>query len=61
MDSTRGSEIWKSENRDLEIEKFLRDFIKELKGVSQSNKESYTQKTLREILEEKKILEGTYE
>ena len=61
MDSTKGSEIWKNENRDLEIDKFIRDFVEELKGVSQSNKDSSTLKILREILEENKILEGTYE
>ena len=61
MDSTRGSEIWKSKNRDLDIERFIHDFIEELKETSQSNRDSYTLKVLREILEEKRIIEGIYE
>ena len=61
MDGDRRKELWEAMDRNLRIEQFIEDFVKELKGVAKSNKDSYIIKTLRKILEEKKILEGVYE
>ena len=54
----RGSEIWEDENRTVKIEVFIEDLIKQLKETSKSNKDSYINQTLREIFEEKEVLEA---
>jgi len=61
MDLERGKEIWEAENRDIKIEQFIEDFVQAVKEIAKSNKESFITKTLREIFEEGKILEGSYE
>lgn len=61
MDLERGKEIWEAENRDIKIEQFIEDFVQAVKEIAKSNKESFIAKTLREIFEEEKILEGNYE
>ena len=61
MDLERGKEIWENENRDIKIEQFIEDFVQAVKEIAKSNKESFIAKTLREIFEEEKILEGNYE
>lgn len=61
MDLERGKEIWEDDNRDIKIEQFIGDFVQAVKEVAKSNKESFIVKTLREIFEEEKILEGNYE
>ena len=54
-------EIWENEDRNSIIERIIANFIEEIKSVSKSNKEKYVQEKLREILEEKRILEGIYD
>ena len=54
----RGSEIWEDENRTVKIEAFVEDLIKQLNETSKSNKDSYINQTLREIFEEKEVLEA---
>ena len=49
--------IWESENRDLRIESLINNFVDDLKNISKTNRDSYILKKLREILEEKDILE----
>ena len=61
MDLERRDEIWETEDRDSMIERIIANFIEEIKSVSKSNKEKYVQEKLREILEEKRILEGIYD
>ena len=54
----RGSEIWEDENRTVKIEGFVEDLIYQLNDTAKSNRDSYINQTLREILEEEKILEA---
>lgn len=61
MDLERGKEIWENENRDIKFEQFIKDFIEEVKNIPKSNKDTFIVKTLRELFEEDKILEGIYE
>lgn len=61
MDLERRDEIWETEDIDSMIERIIANFIEEIKSVSKSNKEKYVQEKLREILEEKRILEGIYD
>jgi len=55
------SEIWEDENRTVKIEVFVEDLIKQLNETSKSNKNSYINQTLRDIFEEKKVLEAEVE
>lgn len=57
----RGSEIWEDENRTVKIEAFIEDVIYQLKDTAKSNRDSFINQTLREILEEEKILEAENE
>ena len=57
----RGSEIWEIENRTVKIEEFIEDLIYQLNDTAKSNRDSYINQLLREILEEEKILEAENE
>ena len=57
----RGSEIWEDENRTVKIEAFIEDIIYQLKDTAKSNRDSFINQTLREILEEEKVLEAENE
>ena len=61
MDLERGKEIWENENRDIKFEQFIKDFIEEVRNTPKSNKDTFIVKTLRELFEEDKIIEGIYE
>ena len=54
----RGSEIWEYENRIVKIEEFIEDLINQLNDTAKSNRDSHINKSLREIMEEEKILEA---
>ena len=54
----RGSEIWEYENRIVKIEEFIEDLIYQLNDTAKSNRDSYINQSLREIMEEEKILEA---
>ena len=54
----RGSEIWEIENRTVKIEAFIEDLINQLNETAKSNRDSYTNQSLREIFEEEKVLEA---
>ena len=54
----RGNEIWEDENRTVKDEAFIENLIKQLKETPKSNKDSYINQTLRELFEEKKVLEA---
>lgn len=60
MDSERGNEIWRSENRDLRLEKFIEKFANELENVPKTRKDEFCEKKLRNLFEEKKILGDIY-
>lgn len=51
------TEIWESENTDIRIEKFIKDLAENLKTIPKSQKDTHINKMLREILEEKRILD----
>ncbi len=51
------SEIWEQDDRDLVLEEIIEDIVKNLKKISKSEKDAFLRKKLREILDEKKILE----
>jgi len=57
----RGSEIWEIENRTVKIEEFIEDLIYQLNDTAKSNRDSYINQSLREILEEEKVLEAENE
>lgn len=57
MDQEQGTEIWEADNRDLKIEKLIQDIVGNLKDKSKSSRDSYVLKLLRDILEEKRLLE----
>ena len=61
MDLERGKEIWENENRDIKFEQFIKDFIEEVRNTPKSNKDTFIVKTLRELFEEDKIIEGIYD
>lgn len=48
--------IWESEDRDIRLTEMIEEFTKSLNSVSKSEKPGFTINKLREILEEKKIL-----
>lgn len=50
------SEIWESENIDIKIEKLMQNLAESLKTIAKSEKDNHIKKALREILEEKRIL-----
>jgi len=54
----RGSEIWEDENRTVKIEEFIEALINQLNETAKSNRDSYINKSLREIFEEEKVLEA---
>lgn len=51
------SEIWEQEDRDFGIEEIIEDLVKNLKNIPKSEKNTFVKKKLREILDEKKILD----
>ncbi len=51
------SEIWELEDRDLRIKEILNDLAEDLKKIHKSGKDNYLKKKLREILDEKKVLD----
>ncbi len=57
MDQEQGNEIWEADNRDLKIERLIQDIVGNLKDKSKSSRDSYVLKLLRDILEEKRLLE----
>ena len=57
MDQEQGNEIWEDENRDIKIERLIQDIVGNLKDKSKSSRDSYVLKLLRDILEEKRLLE----
>jgi hypothetical protein len=61
LDKKRGNEIWRSANRDIEIENFINDFVNELMNKPKSRRDSYCESILRDILQEKKIIGDEYE
>ncbi|MHA1284555.1 MAG: hypothetical protein ACTSQP_18810 [Promethearchaeota archaeon] len=55
------NEIWESENRNIEIENFIVNLISKINTNPKSNINLMIEQALRELVEEKKILEGKYE
>ena len=51
------SEIWEQEDRDLRIKEIINDLAEDLKKIPKSGKDNYINKKLREILDEKKVLD----
>ncbi len=51
------SEIWEQEDRDLRIKEIIDNLAEELKKIPKSGKDNYITKELREILEEKKVID----
>jgi len=57
LDQEQGNEIWEDENRDIKIERLIQDIVGNLMDKSKSSRDSYVLKLLRDILEEKRLLE----
>ena len=57
MDQEQGNEVWEAENKDLKIGRLIQDIVGNLKEKSKSSRDSYVLKFLRDILEEKRLLE----
>ena len=55
------NEIWESENRNIEIENFIANLISKINTNPKSNINLIIEQALRDLVEEKKILEGKYE
>ena len=51
------TDIWESEDRDLRVKEILEDLVKKLTNIPKSQKESYLQQKLREVLEENKLID----
>jgi len=51
------TEIWESENTGIRIEKFIEELAVSVKTIPKSQKDTQINKMLREILEEKRILD----
>ena len=51
------SEIWEQEDRDIRIREIIEDLVDNLIKIPKSEKDGFLKKKLREILDEKKILD----
>jgi len=51
------SEIWEQEDRDLRIEEIIKDLANNLINIPKSEKKVFLKKKLREILDEKKVID----
>jgi len=51
------SEIWEQEDRDLRIKEIINNLAEELKKIPKSGKDNYIKMKLREILDEKKVID----
>ena len=56
MDKEKSNRVWESQDRDMKIQRFVNQFIGDIKNIPKSKQESFTLKKLREFIEEKRLL-----
>ena len=56
MDLEGANEIWKYDDQDIKLKSFLKDLVNKLDEMPISHRESYLNKVLKNLFEEKTLL-----